>query len=145
DHQASLATTRPTHQNARPGGEAKRLPNYTASWARKPVQPTSLLKPGSASAIIREKPLKLGKRFWERQVGAVENVHNTIASQPLRVELSLPSGQVCSTGLTLDIVGVCVNRIGTVRSLPNVQSVGVQRVHRHHVAKVPQGNIARRG
>jgi hypothetical protein len=83
DHQASLTAARAAHQDARPGGEAKRITDNTASRARKPNRPANFFKPSRASAIIREKPLKLGKGFRERELVAVENVHNTHLSQPL--------------------------------------------------------------
>lgn len=82
DHQAGLAAARAAHQDARPGGEAKRIADHTAVWARKAIRPARFFKPGRASAIIGKKPLKLRKGFRERQLVAVENVHNTHPSQP---------------------------------------------------------------
>lgn len=112
DHQAGLTATRAAHQDDRPSGETKRIADDATAWARKSIRPASFFKPGRASAIIREKPLELGEGFRERQLVAVKNVHNPHPLQPLWVAPSRRKSQARATRQPLDVVGVCVKRIG---------------------------------
>ena len=66
--------------------------------ADKAVRPAGPLEIGSARRVIRKLLLKFGERLGESQVVTLVDVHGS------------------HNGQTLDVVGVCVNRIGTAWS-----------------------------
>jgi hypothetical protein len=69
ERRISFAATTTQHYG-RAGCEAVRLADNTALRTRKPIRPTNGFKVASASRIVREHPLKLGKGSWE-----AANVH----------------------------------------------------------------------
>jgi hypothetical protein len=60
--------------------EAKRIANNAAMGTSEPVIPSRLFQVGGASRIVRKKPLEPRKRFRERKVISVENVHSRLLS-----------------------------------------------------------------
>jgi hypothetical protein len=91
--QARLAAAGPASQDAGPGGDAERFAHNAAVGAGKAFAPACLFQIGG---VVGEKPLELGERFREGEVGAIENVHSHL---PL------------SASDTLALRAVCVNRI----------------------------------
>ena len=118
--QARLAAAGPASQDAGPGGDAERFAHNAAVGAGKAVAPACLFQIGGAGGVVGEKPLELGERFREAEVGAIENVH----SHPLiRFRHTGPPCCVRQSDNdvvrgNLDVVGVCVNRIGMDQSTP---------------------------
>jgi hypothetical protein len=112
--QARLAAAGPASQDAGPGGDAERFAHNAAVGAGKAFAPACLFQIGGAGGVVGEKPLELGERFREGEVGAIENVH----SHPLiRFRHTGPPCRVRQSDNhvvrgKLDVVGVCVNRIG---------------------------------
>ena len=73
-----------------------------------PVIPSSLFQVGGAGRIVRKKPLEPRKRFRERKIISIENVHS---QPPIRFTP------------TLDVVGVGVKRIGTENSMSIAEEI----------------------
>ena len=115
--QSRVATAMAASQNA--GTIFKRFPNRPAVRADEPLAPTGLFQVGGTGRIIRKKPLELGERFREWQIGAGENVHGQRAVSALRPRSNSPicgcQPDSAARRPTQDIVGVGVNRIGTRR------------------------------
>ena len=90
--QARLAAAGPASQDAGPGGDAERFAHNAAVGAGKAFAPACLFQIGGAGGVVGEKPLELGERFREGEVGAIENATLLSASD------------------TLALRAVCVNR-----------------------------------
>jgi len=75
------------------------LGDHAAMRADKAVRPAGQLEIESARRVIRKLLLKLEKRLGESQVVTLVDVHDSHNEQ------------------MLDVVGVCVNRIGMVLSI----------------------------
>ena len=99
NQEASLSAARTAFQNPRSGDNTVGFGDHGAMRADKPVSPADPLEIGSARRVIRKLPLEFGERLGESQVVALVDVHGK------------HNGQI------LDVVGVCVNRIGTVRTV----------------------------
>ena len=95
NQEASLSAARTAFQNPRSGDNTVGFGDHGAMRADKPVSPADPLEIGSARRVIRKLPLEFGERLGESQVVALVDVHGK------------HNGQI------LDVVGVCVNRIGT--------------------------------
>ena len=97
NQEARLSAARATLQNPRSSENTVGFGDHTAMRADKAVRPAGPLKIGSARRVIRKLLLKFGERLGESQVVSLVDVHGS------------------HNGQTLDVVGVCVNWIGTVR------------------------------
>ena len=91
-----MAAARAAFHNTRSGDNAVGFGDHAAVWADKAVRPTGSLKIGSARRIIGELPLKLRERLRENQIVALVDVHSSHDEQ------------------ILNLVAVCVNRIGII-------------------------------
>ena len=116
NQKTGLAAAGSTRQDAGPRGDAERLRDNTAVRAGEAALPARLFKISGARLVVREKPLELRERFRERKVGAVENVHSSPISASC-IHLVPGAGvRQADKAPSLDMGGVCVNRIGTVNS-----------------------------
>ncbi len=97
-----MAAARAAFHNTRSGDNAVGFGDHAAVWADKAVRPAGSLKIGSARRIIGELPLKLRERLRENQIVALVDVHSSHNEQ------------------ILNLVAVCVNRIGMLYSIGNV-------------------------
>ena len=114
NQKTGLAAAGSTRQDAGPRGDAERLRDNTAVRAGEAALPARLFKISGAKLVVREKPLELRERFRERKVGAVENVHSSPISASC-IHLVPGAGvRQADKAPSLDMGGVCVNRIGTV-------------------------------
>ena len=100
--QAGVLAAGPAPQDTGSVLEAERIANNAAMGTSEPVIPSSLFQVGGAGRIVRKKPLEPRKRFRERKIISIENVHS---QPPIRFTP------------TLDVVGVGVKRIGTFCSV----------------------------
>ena len=98
NQKAGLAAARAALQNARAGSDTEGFGDGAAMRAGEPVGPAGAPKIGGARRIVGKQPLKLGERLGESQVVTLVDVHRA------------------HHGQTLALVGVCVNRIGKLRS-----------------------------
>jgi hypothetical protein len=96
DQETGLAAARTALQDTRSGDNAEGLGDRAAMRADKAVRPAGALKKGGARRVIGKLPLELRERMWKSQIVALVDVHG---GNDERI---------------LDLVGVCVNRIGTV-------------------------------
>jgi hypothetical protein len=85
-----MAAAGPARKDAGPGGDAERFAHNAAVGAA--FAPACLFQRGGAGGVVGEKPLELGERFREGEVGAIENATLLSASD------------------TLALRAVCVNR-----------------------------------
>ena len=116
NQKAGLAAAGPTRQDAGPRGDAERLRDKAAVRASEAAIPARLFKISSARIVVREKPLELRERFREWKVGVVKYVHSSPISASC-IHLAPGAGVRQADNVTsLDIGGVCVNRIGTLHS-----------------------------
>ncbi len=88
--QSRVATAMAASQNAGTIFKAERFPNRPAVRADEPLAPTGLFQVGGTGRIIRKKPLELGERFREWQIGAGENVHGQRPVSALRPRSNSP-------------------------------------------------------
>ena len=101
DQETGLAAARAALQNTRSSDNAEGLADRAAMRADKAVRPAGALKIGSARRVIGKLPLELRERLWKSQIVTLMDVHGG------------HDGQV------LDLVGVCINRIGTDQTTPH--------------------------
>src|SRR5208283_4996665 len=137
DSQARLTAAFAAFQHARAGGNAERFASHTAMRTDEAVSPARLFEVFSACSIIRTEPLKFRQRLRKRQFGMLVDVHQSrcgcIHSR------SVPSDN--RTGLAreeiLALVGVCVNRIGKLRTRSMMtSSISItNRRHRHRLRR----------
>lgn len=95
DQEAGLAATRTAFQNTRSGDNAEGLADRAATLADEAIRPAGVFKIGSARRIIGKLTLEFRERLGENQIVVLVDVHG---GHDERI---------------LDLVGVCVNRIGT--------------------------------
>jgi hypothetical protein len=95
NQEARLSAARATLQNPRSSENTVGFRGHTAMRADKAVRPAGPLEMGSARRVIRRLLLKFGVRLGESQVVTLVDFHGS------------------HNGQTLDVVGVCVNRIAT--------------------------------
>ena len=114
-----MAAASATCKHAGPRGDAERFAGDPTVRAGEAALPARLLKICGARFVVREKALELRERFWKRKVGAIENVHCSPISASYTHPLSGLRGRQAGNRPSLDVVGVCVNRIGTVQSSCN--------------------------
>ena len=113
NQKTGLAAAGSPRQDAGPRGDAERLRDNTAVRAGEAALPARLFKISGARLVVREKPLELRERFRERKVGAVENVHSSPISASC-IHLVPGAGvRQAEKAPSLDMGGVCINRIGT--------------------------------
>ena len=95
NQEARLSAARAALQNPRSGGNTVGFGDHAAMRADNAVRPAGPLDIESARRVIRKLLLKFGERLGESQVVPLVDVHDSHNEQ------------------MLDVVGVCVNRIGT--------------------------------
>ena len=98
NQEARLSAARAALQNSRSGDNTVRFGDHAAMRADKATRPAGPLEIGSACRVIRKLLLKFGERLGESQVVTLVDVHGRHNEQ------------------VTDVVGVCVNRIGTEQS-----------------------------
>ena len=109
DQKAGLAAAGAALQNAGAGDNAGRLGDQIAMPAYKTVSPAGAPEIGGTCSVFGKQPLKIRKRLRKSKVVPLVNVH-------------------VHDGKTLDLAGVCVNRIGMEQTIARRWFAAVGRV-----------------
>jgi len=116
DRQSGVLATLPATQNATAVIKPERFSAHLTVRANETTVPAGLFQISSAGRVVREKTLELWQRPGEGQAGVVANIHShtVIRLHSLHVPLIQGENGSGDDSQNLDLVGVGVNRIGTV-------------------------------
>ena len=125
DGQSCLTPAFAACQHARAGRNAERFASHTTVRTDEAVSPARLFEVFSAGGIVREKPLKLRQRLRKRQRGVLVDVHQNRRGR-IHTRIHFSGNRVQGSGAKgeraqahekiLALAGVCVNRIGKLRT-----------------------------